>query len=224
MKVPDKTSVLMFHGIGEAGHAFEPGEEEYWISWDQFDEINDHCAASEPHKFAFTFDDGNSSDVVAARKMRDKGVPGSFFVLVGRIDTPGYLTSDEVRELGSLGMEVGLHGRDHVDWRKTDEASLRSEVDLAREELSDLCGTAIDTVAIPYGAYDRRVWNYLDASSFTRIYTSDRGLARESDRFVRRNPIMSWHRANDIEATYEDKVGPVARLRRTVMPMVKRRI
>ena len=222
MPQTDTCTVLMFHGVGEAGHPFEPLEETYWIGWDQFDAILDLCADLPPERCWWTFDDGNASDLEAARRMRAKGVGGSFFVLMGRIGTPGYLSRDEVLELRSLGMEVGLHGRDHIDWRGTDDRTLRSEVDEAREELADLLSAPVETAAIPYGLYDRRVWRHLDRSPFRRIYTSDRGRSRPDDRFVRREAVMRWHQAGDIATILADQVSPVARIRRAVMPQLKR--
>jgi peptidoglycan/xylan/chitin deacetylase (PgdA/CDA1 family) len=215
-------SVLMFHGVGEAGHPFEPLEETYWIGWEQFDAILDLCADLPPERCWWTFDDGNISDLEAARRMRARGLGGSFFVLMGRIGTPGYLTRDGVRELRDLGMEVGLHGRDHVDWRRTDDRTLRSEIDDAREELAELLGEPVETVAIPYGLYDRRVWGHLQRSSFRRIYTSDRGRARPGDRFVRREAVMRWHHRPEIEAILADRASPLAKMRRAVMPRLKR--
>lgn len=215
-------SVLMFHGVGTPAVEQEPGEDAYWIEWDRFDAIVAHCAALPPQADRFTFDDGNASDLEAARRMRAEGVDGSFFVLAGRLGKPGYLTAENLRELLDLGMEVGLHGRDHVDWRKTDDATLFSEIDLAAQELSEACGKPIDTMAIPYGAYDKRVWSYLERSQFKRIYTSDRGVSPAGSRFIRRQPVMKWHTLADIDALLRDEASPLARVRRTVMPRIKR--
>lgn len=213
--------VLMFHGIGQPGHAMEPDEELYWISWDFFNEILDFFADEWPGDVEFTFDDGNASDLPAARKMREKGISGSFFVLAGRVGEPGYLTADEVRELRDLGMEVGLHGRDHVDWRKIDDRQLESEVVEARAELAELVGKPIRSLAIPYGLYDRRVRNYLAAADFERIYTSDKGLASRSQQIRRRNPIMERQDMADIRALARGEASMSDRLRRTIMPRVK---
>ncbi|QNN64305.1 polysaccharide deacetylase family protein [Sphingomonas rhizophila] len=215
-------STLMFHGIGIPGHPMEPGEENYWINWDQFDAIVDYCAKLPPDEVNFTFDDGNQSDLEAARRMRAQGVDGSFFVLVGRLGAPGYLTEAEVGELLDLGMEVGLHGRNHIDWRKADDATLNSEIDRAAEELGELCGRPVEAVAIPYGHYDRRVWTYLERSPFRRIHTSDRGRSRPVDRFVRREPVMRWHDIADVVELIAGKASPAKRLRQAVMPRLKR--
>lgn len=216
--------VLMFHGIGPVTHELEPGEGDYWIDWPLFDAIVDYSKNGAARACDFTFDDGNASDVEAARRLHAAGLTGRFFILAGRIDAPGYLSREEVREIAALGMEIGIHGRDHIDWRQTDAASLRREIDDSRTEIGELVGGAIDTLAIPYGLYNKRVWTYLAASSFKRIYTSDRGLARPGDRFVRRNPVMRMHRIADIDAIVRDAVSIPARVRRTVMPALKRAV
>jgi len=217
-------SVLMFHGIGAPVGELERGEEDLWIDWSLFDSIVDYCATLPPQDDRFTFDDGNASDLEAARRMRARGITGYFFVLVGRIGNPGYLTADDLRELERLGMQVGLHGRDHRDLRKVNDATLVSEVDLASQQLTAICDGKIDTFAIPYGAYNRRVWTYLKRTHFTRIYTSDRGVSPAGSRFVRRNPVMRWHSVDDVSAMLHDVVAPQARLRRTVAPLIKRSI
>lgn len=222
MTQPVARSVLMFHGIGQSAKAMEPDEELYWIDWPLFDAILDHCATLPAQADRFTFDDGNASDLEAARRMRARGIGGSFFVLVGRIGQPGYLTRDDLHELLDLGMVVGLHGRDHRDWRKVDDRTLHSEIDLARSELADLCGRRIDTLAIPFGAYDRRIWTYLERTDLARIYTSDPGRSRPDARFVRRHSVKRDHALADVRAILEDAAPLHARLRRTVAPMVKR--
>ncbi len=147
MNKQDNQAVLMFHGIGTAEHPLEAGEDAYWIGWDFFDAVLGHCAALGPKSDMFTFDDGNASDLEAARRMRARGVSGHFFILVGRLGQAGYLSVDDVKELMSLGMEIGLHGRDHRDWRKVDDRTLHSEIDDARAELTTICNRPITTVA-----------------------------------------------------------------------------
>ena len=47
-----------------------------------------------------SFDDGNSSDVeIALPALRERGLPRRFFVVAGRLDRPGSLSRDDVREL-----------------------------------------------------------------------------------------------------------------------------
>lgn len=218
----DKRNVLMFHGIGTATVPMEPGESDYWIDWPFFDDLLEHLSENPLSRLYWTFDDGNASDLEAARRMRARGLVGSFFVLVGRIGRAGYLSWDDIRALSDLGMEVGLHGRDHVDLRYTDNRQLNDEIRVARDELSEACGRPVRSFAIPFGAYDRRVWSSLSSSDFERVYTSDPGPSRLDARFVRRDAVMRWHTVEDIERTVEDKVAIPSKARRTLAPVLKR--
>ena len=121
--------VINFHGIGSAHDAVVESERPYWISADQFEAIIDRAQAHPNAKrVRWTFDDGNRSDlVIGARVLAERGMRGAFFVLTGRFDDPLYLSRADTRALADMGMAVGLHGKDHVDWRRLDPATLTDE-------------------------------------------------------------------------------------------------
>lgn len=181
-------NIVTFHGIGEPSRPFETGEERYWISEKRFLEILDVLAEFE--NVVITFDDGNRSDyAIAYRALRERGLVGSFFVLVGRLDTEGYLRSDEVRTLTCCGMRVGCHGMEHVPWTLVSAAELRTELWDAKARLEDIIGNEVSEAACPYGRYNRRVLRALSRCGFQRIYTSDGGVARESGWLLPRRSI-----------------------------------
>jgi peptidoglycan/xylan/chitin deacetylase (PgdA/CDA1 family) len=104
-----------------------------------------------------------------------------------------------------MGMEVGLHGRNHVDWRREDERGLHSEIDMAREELSAILGADVRAASIPFGAYNRRVVQYLKQRSFNRIYTSD-GISMLGNRVVTpRFTVRSDHSLSYIERLLDNR-------------------
>lgn len=216
-------AVLMFHGVGVPGPGLPQDELPYWVSETAFDTI---IGAVQAHdggpEVVWTFDDGNASDVLAAEKLAAAGLVGKFYVLSGRIGKAGYLSTANIRAIDAMGMEIGLHGQDHIDWRHADDAVLSAELVDARDALADVVGKAITTLAIPFGAYNRRVMRRLARSDFKRIYTSDTGLARRHDRFARRNPVMAWHGATDVEAIIDDEVSLARRVRRSIAPFIKR--
>jgi peptidoglycan/xylan/chitin deacetylase (PgdA/CDA1 family) len=121
-------------------------------------------------------------------------------------------------------MEVGLHGTNHVDWRKVDRAELENETTWSRQLIEEVIGKPVTSLAIPFGAYNRTVIKHLDSLSFERIYTSDRGLAVPGQRYLRRNPVMGWQTIRDIEVILEDRVSLPSRARRSIMPLLKRNI
>lgn len=215
-----KHAVLMFHGVGIPSTDIPSAEVPYWISEDFFRDIVDFVKGRPD--IVLTFDDGNASDVLAAKMLSDAGLKASFFVLTGRLDKPGYLNRESLRELVAMGMEIGLHGANHVDWRKIDEDQLADETTASRRLIADIIGEQVTSVAIPYGAYNKHVMKHLESLAFDRVYTSDNGLASPRDRFLRRNPVLQRQSIRDIEAIVNDRANVVRRLRRVVMPVIKR--
>lgn len=195
--------ILNFHGIGTPHEGVGPDEARYWVTRDQFldtlDRAQVHSASGNPVRI--TFDDGNCSDLdVAAPALRERGLSGDFFVLTGRLSDPRYLSKRDIKALHSQGMRIGLHGHDHVDWRKADDAQLKAETITAREMLAQIVGQEIDTVGIPFGAYNTRVVKQLKHAGFHEIYTSDGGLTSENCPLRHRTSIQGHMDASQIEA------------------------
>jgi peptidoglycan/xylan/chitin deacetylase (PgdA/CDA1 family) len=140
-----------------------------------------------------TFDDGFCSDFeIAAPALDRRGLTAAFFVCAGRIGKPGYLDARQLRSLASAGMSIGSHGWDHLDWRLIQNAaSLDREIFQARSFIEDTVSKGpINSVAIPFGSYDRRVLRMV-TQAFSVIYTSDVGLAPVAGKIVPRETYKS---------------------------------
>lgn len=215
--------VVMFHGIGTPRPELPPAEPPYWIGRERFEDIVELVAGRRwRREVVWTFDDGNASDLWAAERLAARGLHGKFYLLTQRFGRKHYVSPDGARALAAMGMEVGLHGHAHVDWRFSPPDELRTETITARRELADAVGKPVTSVALPFGGYNRRVLAHLEAQGFERIYNSDGGPSAPGDRFVRRTAIRADQSMDDILAILEDRVGYPKRLRRTIAPMVKR--
>jgi peptidoglycan/xylan/chitin deacetylase (PgdA/CDA1 family) len=171
------TVILAVHGIGRPARQLDPGEDERWLTVEQFEHVLD--VAGEREDVKLTFDDGNESDVeVALPRLVDRGLSAEFFPLAGRLGQRGYLDRDGLRELVRAGMEVGSHGWEPRDWRRLDARHARRELADAPKLLGDLCGRPVRRYSLPFGAYDRRVLARLRQAGATRVYTSDGGETR----------------------------------------------
>lgn len=186
-------SHINFHGIGKPGDTIEQDEAIYWVDEGRFRDIVARSLRSErAAKVRFSFDDGNLSDLLyGAPVMRDHGRHAIFFVLTGRIGQPGYLDEEGIRAISDMGMEIGLHGENHVCWRDADDVTLDRELVHARERLSDAAGAAITRAAMPFGAYNKRLLKRLSADGFEEVFTTDSGPAREGAWLQSRSCIQS---------------------------------
>jgi peptidoglycan/xylan/chitin deacetylase (PgdA/CDA1 family) len=123
-----------------------------------------------------TFDDGLADALsTVAPLLHDRGIPATFFVCPGLLGEPHeliagasgrLLTADELRELSSMGFELGAHSMTHPDLRGLDGAALTSEVRESKEALEALTGQPCRTFAHPYGLHDARVERAVEAAGY----------------------------------------------------------
>jgi peptidoglycan/xylan/chitin deacetylase (PgdA/CDA1 family) len=193
--VPYQAINLTFHGVGDQPRHVEPDEADVWVSRERLDAILDALAGRDDVRV--TFDDGNASDVRhGLPALQARGLRGSFFVVAGRVGTPGYLDRADVRSLVEAGMTIGSHGMAHRPWRGLDEDTLRRELVESKDVLEEIVGGPVDVAACPFGSYDRRVLSALRSSGYRHVFTSDQGTARPDDWLQARNTV---HRMDGAE-------------------------
>lgn len=211
--------ILNFHGIGKPVRPFDSGEESVWITESLFSAFAD-ATATQP-LCEITFDDGNKSDVeIALPVLRSRGLRATFFVLTGRVGSPGFLDENDIRLLISEGMQIGLHGRDHVSWRTADRELLVREIDQAKSQLEAIVGQRITTAACPFGEYGRNTLAHLRRSGFATIYTSDGGVADTTNWLCPRRSIRSGDSPEIIPQTLSESMGD--RMLRSAKTFIKR--
>ena len=208
-----------FHGLGPVPDHVDAGEARVWCAdVGLFAALLDSIAvvqAEQGMPVRITFDDGNASDhAIALPLLADRGLAAEFFVCAGRIGQPLYLCTGRMAEMRAAGMTFGSHGWSHINWRTAPAPVLEQEIEAA-------LGQPIDSVAIPFGSYDRRVMARL--GGFARIYTSDGGFARLGARYLARNSFTTdWsaHSLIDLAAgrstlrqRKRDLIGLIKRLR-----------
>jgi peptidoglycan/xylan/chitin deacetylase (PgdA/CDA1 family) len=175
--------IFNFHGIGEPARTLEPGEANYWLPIAWLDGFLDLIAGLSPRRraeIAITFDDGNVSDYeIALPRLMSLGLTARHFVISQRIGRTGSLSACQIRTLRALGMSIGTHGVDHLDWRQLDDAALDRQLTDSRQRLEDILGEPVTEAAIPFGNYDRRVLRVLKRHRFAAVFSSDGGSYRK---------------------------------------------
>jgi peptidoglycan/xylan/chitin deacetylase (PgdA/CDA1 family) len=161
-----------------------------------------------------SFDDGNHSDVAIALPMLQRFErPASFFFLTDFIDKPGFVSRDDVKTLHAAGMTIGSHGADHVRWTALSDRELFEQVIRSIELLSELIGEPINSVAVPFGAYNRRVLNVLRRLAVANVLTSDGGLTRRVAWVKARNTVTMDTPLEAVDALLARRLTPAQRLR-----------
>lgn len=217
-----ETIALIFHGIGDPPATVPPEERPYWIERALFLDVLDLVTnRSFQRDVILTFDDGNSSDLFAASELVRRNLVGRFFILAARLGKARFLDSRSAREMAEAGMEVALHGDSHASWRGNSEADWQREIVDARATIEDAIRRPVRSVAIPFGAYDRSVLRRLHSYGFERIYTSDPGTTPPRSVMIRRTPVKRHHTIRDVADIIDDRCGPLHRVRRAIMPLIK---
>jgi peptidoglycan/xylan/chitin deacetylase (PgdA/CDA1 family) len=165
--------ILTFHGLGEPPARIGDDERKVWVPVAWFEAIVD---ALPSRGVQLAFDDGNASDVEhALPTLKARGMTAHFFPLTGRIDTAGYLGTEDILALSAAGMQIGSHGIHHRDWRTLNDDELHNELTQPRQMLAAIVGKDTSEAACPFGSYDRRVLRGLRAAGYSRVFSSDGG-------------------------------------------------
>ena len=121
---------------------------------------NDLQAHTKPpaRTFAITIDDGwDDGYAHALAILAQHGFVATYFVITGRIDHPGFLTSAHLQALVAAGDDIGDHTMDHVYLTRQQGAKLTYEIDAAAARIAQVTGYWPESLAYPYGSVNSRV-------------------------------------------------------------------
>ena len=121
-----------------------------------------------------TFDDGHLSDYEYALPiLQSRGIQARFFITTGWTQQrAGYMGWRELRGLQEAGQFVGAHGWTHRLLTHCTTKDLELELVGARKVLEDHLGTAITTVSLPGGRFNKRVLGACQEAGYTEVFTS----------------------------------------------------
>jgi peptidoglycan/xylan/chitin deacetylase (PgdA/CDA1 family) len=125
----------------------------------------------------FTFDDGNITQLHAARLLEQYEFRGIFFVIPAFIDQPGkaHFTSLQIRTLAERGHQIGIHGFEHKSM-----IAYGSEITLAADSSLHYTASIIGggaarlAFAFPYGHYNQAVLG-MYTKHYDYLYTVNPG-------------------------------------------------
>ena len=144
---------------------------------------NDLQAHVTPPKrtFVITIDDGwDDGYVYALPILQSHGFVATYFVIAGRIDHTGFLTSGHLQALVAAGDEIGDHTMDHVDLAVQPAAKLPYEIDAAAARIAQVTGRWPESFAYPSGVVDSGVAAAVAACQELRIAVTEEPVAPEA--------------------------------------------
>ncbi|HIC92476.1 MAG TPA: hypothetical protein EYP21_10560 [Syntrophaceae bacterium] len=123
-----------------------------------------------------TFDDGHITNYTRAFPILKKcGFRAHFFITVGWINKPHYMTIQMIRELSDYGMVIGSHGMTHryLDDLKREE--ILWELKESKEVLKDITGRQIQYFSSPGGRVTDEVKTLARELGYIAICASQAG-------------------------------------------------
>jgi peptidoglycan/xylan/chitin deacetylase (PgdA/CDA1 family) len=180
---------LMYHELEIPGRPIcqdEPGYSRYVLAASGFQDQIQYLRANgwaglsvgqairfpEGKSVAITFDDGCETDLLsAAPVLRGAGFQATFFITSGKLETRGYLSKAQLREL-SQEFEIGCHSMTHPYLTDLDEKGLHREICESKMQLEQIIGKPVEHFSCPGGRYDYRVVAMARTAEYKTLSTS----------------------------------------------------
>ena len=156
-------SVLVYHSISAPAEPMpgeidiSPARFEQQLAWlqktNRVVRLEDTLARSGTREIAITFDDGYRDNLTTALPLLEKySLPMTLFVVAGFVDSDGYLSEDELREISRHPLiTIGAHGLWHRHFNRISHQEAHFELSESRRLLEETIERKVDLMAWPYG-------------------------------------------------------------------------
>jgi peptidoglycan/xylan/chitin deacetylase (PgdA/CDA1 family) len=206
--------ILLYHRI-----AISPIDSQYYVPPEKFEQqmklLHDweytvipiellvksirESAELPPRPVIITFDDGDISVYETAFPIMQKyGLTGVAYIVGNYMNTEGYMTAGQIKELAAAGWEIGSHSRSHRDLTKLRVPIQRQEIYQARRDLEQATGVQVNTFAYPFGFMNDSVGSQVHAAGYIAAmglgFTSDQGRSN-----------LFWLQRRDVQGKYDIK-------------------
>ena len=121
------------------------------------DRRNDAIASKRrPILVTTSWDDGVQEDMRIAEMLAERGMKGTFYACPDQGQSRP-LTKVDMRQLRSMGMEIGAHTLTHPDLTRLPPDAMRAEIRGSMERLEDSLGEPVRSFCYPFGAHSSAV-------------------------------------------------------------------
>jgi peptidoglycan/xylan/chitin deacetylase (PgdA/CDA1 family) len=123
-----------------------------------------------------TFDDGYIDNYEQAYPIMKKyGMTGTIFLVVSLMNTPGYLTWDQVSEMSANGIEFGSHTISHKPLTSFDQAGVHRELTESKAAIEAHIGKPCTFIAFPEGKFNEMVMNETKSAGYAYGFSVETG-------------------------------------------------
>jgi len=117
------------------------------------------------NSFVLTLDDGYQDNYKLRKYFKDKKIKPALFIMSNNkkanheeLQTDiGFLSNKEIKDLHSLGWDIGCHSATHADFSSLSSIEKEEEIVKAKEKLEKMLGARIKYFSYPKGVYDNKI-------------------------------------------------------------------
>jgi len=130
-----------------------------------------------------TFDDGYTDFYTNAYPLLQQySAKATIYIISQKVDTPGYLTWDQLRELAASPLiTIGAHTRTHPMLATLKAEQSWDELAGSKTDLENALGVTVRHLAYPSGNYNELTMQQVNEIGFTTAVTTQAGLVHRAD-------------------------------------------
>lgn len=172
--------ILMYHDIyrdsvKESGFQ-NSSAFQYKVQLDEFEKhvvaVSEYCKKHTNVEVEFTFDDGGVSFFTLAAPVLEKyGLYGTFFISTSYLDTPLFLTTNQLKVLAEHGHRIGSHSHTHPILTELTDKVIAEEWNISVSELNKYVVGGM-MASIPNGDGNKTVIRKAAEAEIKVLYTS----------------------------------------------------
>lgn len=170
--------------------------------------VTEYCKNHTDVTVEFTFDDGGVSFLTHAAPILEKyGLHGTFFISTNYLNTPLFLTTQQLKTLAEHGHRIGTHTHTHPLLTELSDEEISEEWNVSTSKLKNYIVGEI-TASIPNGDGNKTVVRKAAETGINVLYTSvptTRAKTFGNMLIVGRYVIFSGMKAVDVMAIVESK-------------------
>lgn len=99
------------------------------------------------------------------------------YVITDKLNSTGYLTTDQLREMRNNGIEIASHTLSHPDLKTLTDEELKKEISDSKTFLEKLLNEKVLSFAYPFGKYNLRIRKVVEDAGYKYATTVNPGNA-----------------------------------------------
>lgn len=144
-----------------------------------------------------TFDDGYLDNYTNAFPILQKySMVASFYIITGMVGNNDRLTTSQIREMQTVGMDFGSHTVTHRSLAELSPQEVTTELTKSKSDMEQILGKTVEFIAYPCGSYNSETLNIAHEAGYLGGFSVQDGFAEFSNPFtIRRIPIFHYDRS-----------------------------